>query len=467
MLAHHSSSALLRRFVSATLAITALGVSTNALAQAAPTAQTAREAALEARVAELEKQVQALLSAQKAPAAAPAAAGAAPTTAAAAPAAKGPPPVQSSSIVPNAVAGTTFYFTGYAKADALWTNTPSGTIAENATGRDYYVPGQTPVSGDSIGTFFNFQVKQTRLIAGTETPFGDGDKLKTHVEVDFFQNNLNGTLGNQNVSNTYAPELRQAFIQTNHWLVGQAWSSFMNWQVLPETADFIGGTDGTIFIRQPQVRYTYGGFSIAAENPQTTITPYKGGTSISSDSSQWPDFIARYTLSGKWGTATLAGLVRDLRYKTAGANAYDTSTWTAAAALSGKINVFAKDDIRWTFEGGNLGRYVALNFTNDAVIDENRHLQSIDGFAGYVAYRHVWTDKIRSSLFYAFETYNNDEKWTGTAVNKKSESWTFNTFYSPIPKLDIGAEYRWAKREIESGDDGSLTRLQLTSKYSF
>jgi hypothetical protein len=42
-----------------------------------------------------------------------------------------------------------------------------------------------------------------------------------------------------------------------------------------------------------------------------------------------------------------------------------------------------------------------------------------------------------------------------------------NLFYSPIPKLDIGAEYRWAQREIESGADGTLDRFQLTSKYSF
>jgi hypothetical protein len=74
---------------------------------------------------------------------------------------------------------------------------------------------------------------------------------------------------------------------------------------------------------------------------------------------------------------------------------------------------------------------------------------------------------MRSSIFYAAETYDNDASLTGPNANKASESWTLNLFYSPIPKLDIGAEYRWAKREIESGDDGTLNRFQLTSKYSF
>ena len=159
--------------------------------------------------------------------------------------------------------------------------------------------------------------------------------------------------------------------------------------------------------------------------------------------------------------------MRQLKYQTTGANAIDDSIWTAAGSLSGKVMTFGKDDIRWMIVGGNLGRYVALNFTNDAVLDANGNLEAIDGWAGYVAYRHLWTDKLRSSLFYAVGSYDNDINLTGPNANQASESWTVNLFYSPIPKLDIGAEYRWAKREIESGDDGTLNRFQLTSKYSF
>ena len=32
-----------------------------------------------------------------------------------------------------------------------------------------------------------------------------------------------------------------------------------------------------IFVRQPQIRYTSGGFSASLEDPQTLIVPYKGG----------------------------------------------------------------------------------------------------------------------------------------------------------------------------------------------
>jgi hypothetical protein len=39
--------------------------------------------------------------------------------------------------------------------------------------------------------------------------------------------------------------------------------------------------------------------------------------------------------------------------------------------------------------------------------------------------------------------------------------------YSPTKKLTFGAEYLIAEREVESGDDGDLTRLQFTSKWAF
>jgi len=458
MPAHHNRNSVVRRLIAATLALAALGVSASTLAQ---TASTAKEAALEARVAELEKMVKQLMAEKQTPAPAAAAAPAA----GAAPAAKGPPPVQQVSIVPNAAPGTTFYVTGYAKADALWTTTPDGEIPDGASGRDYYVPGQTPIGQDDESTDFGFHVKQTRLIAGTETPLANGDKIKTHFEIDFF----GSTLGTQNVTNTYAPVLRQAFIQSNHWLVGQAWSTFQDTVALPEAADFIGPTDGTVFVRQPQVRYTTGGFSISAENPQTTITSYRNNVlaSISSDDNAFPDFVGRYIWKGGWGSVTLAGLVRELKYQTTGTNSIDASTWTAAGSFSGKVTTWGKDDLRWMVVGGNLGRYVGLNFSNDAMLTTDGDLEAIDGWAGYLAYRHFWTDKLRSSVFYALQSYDNDASLTGPNANKASESWTLNLFYSPIPKLDIGAEYRWAQREIQSGDEGTLDRFQLTSKYSF
>jgi hypothetical protein len=255
-------------------------------------------------------------------------------------------------------------------------------------------------------------------------------------------------------------------VQWRSWLVGQTWSNFMDVATLPEAVDFIGPTDGTTFVRQPQVRFTKGGFSASAENRETTLTPYHGGARITSDDGLMPDLTARYAWKGSWGHFAIAGLLRELAHETTGAAAMDDSTWSGALSASGKFN-FGKDDLRWMALYGNLGRYVGLNFANDAVINGNGELESIDGYAGFVAYRHFWTDRLRSTFSVAMQDYDNDADLTGLSAAKSSWSWTANIFYSPLPKLDIGAEYRQANAEREGGDEGDLDRLQLTTKYSF
>src|SRR6266478_4165316 len=75
-------------------------------------------------------------------------------------------------ISPNSPGGTTFMYTGYVKADALFTKSQNGEIADPSTGRDYYVPSTIPVGGVPTSTELNAHVKQTRLQLGTDTPVG-------------------------------------------------------------------------------------------------------------------------------------------------------------------------------------------------------------------------------------------------------------------------------------------------------
>jgi len=463
------SGSTLRKVIAATLTAAVLGLPAAALAQ------TAKEQELEARIAELEKLVKQLTTDKAAAPAAPAAA--------AAPAKPAGTPVQATTITPNAAPGTTFLLTGFVKADALFTDTEYGDVAAGS-GRDFYVPSATPVpsAGKAEDVDFHAHVKQSRVNFGTDTILEGGDKLSTRFEIDFF----GSITGTERVSNTYAPVLRHAYVQWRSWLVGQTWSNFMDPATLPEAVDFIGTTDGTTFVRQPQVRFTKGGFSLSLENPETSITTSYLNTAtpavrvlgnVTADDSGVPDITARYAYKGSWGHVALGGLLRELKYETPAVAAsgttpalpaVDESTWTGALSLSGKFNI-GKDDIRWMLLSGNLGRYVALNFANDASLDltGSGELEAIDGFAGFIAYRHMWTPKLRSTFTYAMQDHDNDSALDATATNESSDSWTVNLFYSPLPKLDIGAEYRKASRELANGTDGDLDRLQFTTKYSF
>jgi hypothetical protein len=420
-------------------------------------AQTAKEVELEARIQRLEKIISELTG-KPVPEV--------PETAAAPP----PPPptpqgpaLQAQSITPNAQPGTRFSFTGFFKLDAIGSQYRDGDIADGNVGRDFYLPATIPIGGADEDIDLDAHVKSSRFIFGTDGNAADGGPIASRLEIDLF-----GTaLGDERVTNAYGVLLRQAYVQYKNWLVGQAWSNFQDVVALPETADFIGPTDGTTFVRQPQVRYTRGNLSLSAENPETTITPFGGGARISSDDNDLPDLTAAYMYKLSNGYLRGALLARQLKLQSSGMTSIDDSSYVAALSVSGKIN-FGPNDLRFMFTGGDgFGRYVGVNFANDAELTPSGELRSVSGWAAFAAWRQVWRSQLRSTLMVSLSEYDNNVSLSGTMVNKSSFSLALNTIYTLAPKLDIGIELRYAEREIETGAEGALQRVQAFAKYAF
>ncbi|ANB16113.1 DcaP family trimeric outer membrane transporter [Dokdonella koreensis] len=427
-------------------------------------ADEAREAALEARVSQLEQQLTEVLTELRSQRAA---AAAAPAPAAAAVVPAGKQPIQVVSITPGSPAGTTFRYGGFIKADFMATKAHDGQLADGAVGRALYVPSQTPVGGSASDIDYDAHAKFSRFGLGVDTVSENGDKGGAFVEMDFFGN----ALGNQNATNTYGVTLRHAYAYWNKWLAGQTWSNFMDVGALPEAVDFIGPTDGVIFVRQAQVRYTTGGFSVALENPETLIIPNGGGATVASDRGAFPDLTLRYGWKGDWGTFGIGGLIRDLSVDRPAAGsvaAADDRSVGGAVTVGGKWNLGKNDDLRYQLTAGNgFSRYIGLGITGDTAIDTDGNLDSIGGLAGFVAWRHAFSPKTRFNLIYARSQYDNPVALTGGNATEMVQSIRANVFYSPLPKVDVGAELMVGERELENGTDGRLTRLQFTTKYSF
>ena len=117
--------------------------------------------------------------------------------------------------------------------------------------------------------------------------------------------------------------------------------------------------------------------------------------------------------------------------------------------------------------GSGLGRYIALNAVNGAVLDANGNLETIDSTAYSVAYRHVWNNKMRSTVSYSALSVDNDVALAGASATESTYSVSANLLYSPTAKITVGGEIKQATREVESGADGDMTRVQFTMKYAF
>lgn len=440
----------------------AAAVTVALLAPSLALAQTPREQELEARVAHLERTVERLLAAQEGAGGAetPGPLPQAPAHAAAA--ASPEPRIQSAPIMTAASPGTRFSYGGMIKFDAMATDTSDGRIADGGAGRLFYLPSAIPVGGDAGDggdAYLDSHAQFSRFWLGADHVTDGGDTLKAMIEVDMFGGGA--ILGNESSTNTYGVTLRHAWVSWNNWLAGQTWSNFMDVAALPDSVDFVGPTDGTVFVRQAQLRYTDGPWSFSLENPETTVTPHGGGAQFRTGDNSLPDATARWTAKGDWGHFSVAGLLRQFKHG-------DRHDAGGALSVSGRYNLGAADDIRYALNAGpGIGRYLAFGLGSDVMADAGGGLHALDGYGGFVAWRHAFSPKLRGNLMYSRAQLDNDRMLTGSGVTEMAHSFHTNLIYSPLPKLDVGAELIFGQRRLEDGREGDLTRLHTHVKYTF
>ncbi|MFA7552757.1 MAG: DcaP family trimeric outer membrane transporter [Spongiibacteraceae bacterium] len=334
--------------------------------------------------------------------------------------------------------GDKISFGGYIKVDARY-------VDGDVKYQDYW-RGNNPGEGDT--SHFGISVKETRF----NTKYTHGD-VSAFVEMDFY-----GGGGNEVATNSSNPRLRHAYIQYKNIIAGQNWSTFMPLAALPETLDFAGPLAGEVFIRQPQIRYTYGGFKVAIENPETwgddgIDAPGSGGGTVSEEPDKKPDLAASYTFKGEWGEVTAAALARWLEQKTG-----DVSETAFAANVSGKINV-GKDDIRFQVNVGESGRYIGAGMTRDIVINPDTGEYEVEETTAYsIAYRHLWSDNWRSTVYYgAAET---------DVLEYERSQWGVNVIRKLTPDLWAGVEVGNFAVDDKGSDSIDSDYVQFSMKFS-
>lgn len=355
---------------------------------------------------------------------------------------------------------TSFSIGGYAKLSMSFTGTDSGQLSGTfgKASRDFYIPLATPVGNGDASQQLNMTARESRLNMKGKTEI-EGHKVGMYLEMD----TLTTTEGNEVVSNSTAFRLRHSFITFDNWLFGQTWSTFMDTGALPESVDFLAAVEGTVFIRQPQVRYTQGGFQVALENPSNFVS---GIAADRRDFSTLPDLAANYKITGDWGHLRVNGLARQISVEEKSNGGINDETQGYGLGLTGKIKLGLSDDIRFSINyGDGMGRYTSVAMVKDAMI-LNGQLETVKSVASFAAYRHAWSSKSRSNLIYSQVDIDNP---TGAAAteNKKGSSITVNYFYSPVKQVSLGVMYLAGERQVENGDSGKINRIQASAKYTF
>lgn len=362
---------------------------------------------------------------------------------------------------------------GYIKLLASSTRYSDGEVATNSLGRDFYLPQTIPTGGQPAVSDTDFTAKQSRFWLSLDSTVA-GKTVKGYLEFDF--QTSPGTQGSQRTTNGYNPALRRAYMQIDRWTFGQDWTTFQYTGALPESTDYVGGAEGTVFVRQPLIRYSapLGGgatLHLSAENPESGTASLASPTLVENGDDQLPDFAARLAWAGKRGELSLGGLARQVRAESLG-NSAEAGGY--GVSLGGKLflNDAKSGDARvMVTYGRNIGRYVGLNFAPDAILlTATNKLSSVNVFAVIGALRVPLADGVRANLMGSFQNVDYADALAKTDIatfNKKAWSAAANLFYSPVKNIDLGVEYRHGERELVNGADGTTNRIDVVAKYSF
>lgn len=284
--------------------------------------------------------------------------------------------------------------------------------------------------------------------------------------------------------------LRHAYGAWGPILAGQTNSLFMDGDTFPNTIDYWGPI-GMVFLRNPQVRYTYKAgsneFAIAIEKPGNDIDPGnirridpELGANIRGDE-KWPDLTAHWRYDDGWGHVQLAGILRKVGFETVGTLNNEPKDSKMGWGINGSASfkVWNKDRLHlsavygegiasYMNDGGtDLGPKVSeivVPPTGPPVLRLRPDVVPLLGLMAY--YDHYWNDQLSTSIGWSMNKLDNLSFQAADAFQTGQYA-SVNLLYTPDPRLLMGAEFLWGEREDKNGNKGDDMRLQVSFKYSF
>jgi len=294
--------------------------------------------------------------------------------------------------------------------------------------------------------------RTSRFGIQTNTPTSAGN-IGVKLEGDF--NGPNG-FQSETYTNSVLFRLRQAYGTFGGLLVGQTWTTFLDFGAAPDTVDF-NGPGSLALIRNPMIRYTFT-FSPGATLALSVENNRGQQLAVSPRFQMIPDFQANFTYSGSWGHVSIRGVEQNYSRQVGATGSETNKTKSSlAGALSGSLKL-GGDTLMAQFSGGpGIGRYLfnamgagdanTLGFVN---VDANGDLQLWTVYAYHVAFTHVWSTAFRSNVVWS-QTFVQDPeivKVAGqpgepatNATQKDFMQLFVNSFYGFAKNCEFGVEY--------------------------
>jgi hypothetical protein len=342
---------------------------------------------------------------------------------------------------------TEFTIYGFGRANFIWDN-------QNLGRNDIFLPSNIQVNTAKDPNFF-IGAKQSRI----------GIDIKHPLNKDDLSIKLEGDFHNDATDATGLFRMRHAFASYKFVLVGMTWSNFYDPDIKPVLVDFEAPNSSTL-ARNPQLRFftykTNNELSLSFENPTEKLTL---PDSITVLPERFPDVIGAYRLKGNFGSVKIAGLFRELRYK----SDRSRSLYGYGVTLMGVIHLGETDKFKFQgVAGTGVAKYIegANSLNYDAIPNGTNKLEELTMQGGFISYQHFWKEHLYSSLTGGILAVENNSNLSGSKY-KSGYFGSINLFYAIVKNLTFGWEAVYGERKNFNDDTGSALRLQMNATYDF
>ncbi len=303
---------------------------------------------------------------------------------------------------------------------------------------------------------FNINAKASQLKIDVRAPTMPGSP-RFYYENDFFGSG----------PGEFPYRIRHLYGQIFNVIVGHTYGVFEDPDVWPDTVDY-EGPNSAIFARRPLARYQLPlskewQLNFGLEQPSSEVDTSNDPDARSVNHAPDGGINVRWEKE-KVGHVQLAAIGRDIGVR--GPVVGDQSVLGWGFNLSSSLNVFGKDSVQGQATyGEGIFRFSNDDFSNnDAAFDSSGDLQALPYLGLMFGYTHYWSDNWRSTVSYGYVKLDNEASQAPDAYHKTHYA-SANLIYQLTRRLSVGLEGLYGKKEVKSGADGDVWRVQAGLVY--
>ena len=257
--------------------------------------------------------------------------------------------------------------------------------------------GNINVFDDNDDGSFKLDMYQTQMKFESTLVTKSGDNVYAVVEFDFW-----GGEGHM--------RLRKAYVEFDHWQIGQGWASFGDEALWPNIMEWEGPPSG-VWLRSPHIKYfnSFGNpdwrYIIALDAPLTDYSNFGELEPLLEEAHQTtPDLIVGMKHEKEWGHLRLSTIYRHINYKYKDVKDH---FWGYGLSFSGMLKK-NRNNLQYQ---GTVGKGIATYITSisgfgyDGYPTSKGDLNATPSYGGWASYEHFWTPKIHTNFVLGYTRF--------------------------------------------------------------